>query len=145
MTLLSTDPFRRLLSLQHDLERTLDAPMLGLERARGVFPPINIFREADGLVIRAEVPGFTSDQIEITIEPQSLVIKGERPADEHTRPGSYHRRERQHGRFARSIALPRELSTEGATADVRNGVLTIRIPKSEAAKPRRISIAKAAQ
>lgn len=144
MTLFSTDPFESLLSLQRDLERALGAPMFGFEGTPSVFPPLNIFTDRDGIVIRAEVPGFKSDQIDIMVEPRSLVVKGERPADTHTKPGSYHRRERQSGTFARSVALPADLDTAKATAECGNGLLTIRIPKAAAARPKQIAIGNAA-
>lgn len=144
MTLLSTNPFEELLRLQRELERSIGAPMLGNEGTRGVFPPVNIFDHRDGIVIRAEVPGFAPEQIDVSVEGRGLVIKGERPADEHSKSGSYHRRERQYGRFARSIALPKDLDTEKATAECRNGRLTIRVPRTEAAKPKQIPVHEAA-
>ncbi len=144
MTLFSTDPFESLLSLQRDLERAFDAPMFGFEGTTSVFPPLNIFTDRNGVVIRAEVPGFKSDQIDITVEARSLVIKGERPADTYAKPGGYHRRERQFGSFARSVALPADLDTAQATAECRNGLLTIRISKAAAAKPKQIAIGNAA-
>ena len=143
MTLLSTNPFDTLLRLQRDLERTLGAPMMGFEGTQTVFPPLNIFSTPDGVVVRAEVPGFKAEDIEISAEPQALTLKGNRAADDGA-PGSYHRRERQYGSFSRLIALPKDLETGGATAECRNGLLTIRIPKAEAAKPRRIPVGKAA-
>ncbi len=144
MTLFSTDPFESLLSLQRDLERVLGAPMFGFEGTTTVFPPLNIFTDRGGVVIRAEVPGFKPDQIDITLEPRSLVMKGERPGDTYAKPGGYHRREREFGSFARSVALPEELDTGKATAECRNGLLTIRIPKTAAAKPKQIPIRNAA-
>lgn len=141
MALFSTDPFESLLSLQRDLERALGAPMFGFEGTTTVFPLLNIFTDRGGVVIRAEVPGFKPEQIGITVEPRSLVLKGERPADTPTKPGSYHRRERQFGSFSRSVALPADLDTASATAECRNGLLTIRIPKIAAAKPKQIPVA----
>jgi HSP20 family protein len=144
MTLFSFDPFESLLQLQRELERTLTAPLLPLNGGTNVFPLVNVFSDREGFVVRAEVPGFEADQIELTIEPNSLTLKGERPPDERKKPGSYHRRERQFGSFARTIRLPEELDAEKATAGCRNGLLTIRIPKAEAAKPRQIPIKSAA-
>ncbi len=141
---LSTNPFDSLLRLQRDLERSVGGPMLGFGATTTVFPPINVFHDRDGIVVRAEVPGFDSGQIEISAENHSLVLKGERPADTPTKSGSYHRRERQHGSFARSIALPKDLEVAKASAECRNGLLTIRIPKGEAAKPKQIPISAAA-
>ncbi len=144
MTLRSTNPFENLLRLQRDLERSVGSPILGLGGPTAVFPPINVFNDRDGVVIRAEVPGFAADQIEISAENQSLVLKGERPADTHSKSGSYHRRERQHGSFARSLALPHGLDVVKASAECRDGLLTIRIPKSEATKPKQIPVSAAA-
>ncbi len=144
MTLLSENPFESLLRLQRDLDRSLGSPMPGFSGTTTVFPPVNVFRDRDGVVIRAEVPGFSSDQIEISAEEQSLVVKGNRQADTQPSAGSYHRRERQHGSFARSIALPRDLDATKASAECRNGLLTIRIPKNEAAMPKQIPIRNAA-
>ena len=76
MTLLSTNPFESLLRLQQGLERALSAPTSGFEGPGSVFPPLNIFHDADGIVIRAEVPGFKSDQIEVSAEHDNLVVKG---------------------------------------------------------------------
>jgi HSP20 family protein len=143
-TSLATNPFHQLLTLQRDLERALNDPMLGIGGGRGVYPAVNVFSDRNGLVIRAEVPGFTPDEIDLTVEPRALVIKGERRADEHGKRGSYHRRERQHGRFGRSIPLPKDLDTARATAECRNGLLTIHIPKVEAARPKQIRVEKAA-
>ena len=144
MTLFSTNPFEGLLALQRDLERAFGAPRFGLQGANSVFPPVNVFNDADGIVIRAEVPGFEPEQIDVSVESHTLVIKGERLAEKHAKPGSYHRLERQYGRFARSIALPRNLNTSAVTAECRNGLLTIRIPKTEEAKPKQIPVQKAA-
>lgn len=144
MTLLSSDPFERLIELQRELERALNAPLFGFEPAASVFPPLNIFNDREGIVVRAEVPGFRPDQIEVTVEPRVLVLKGERPADEYPKPGGYHRRERQYGSFARSVVLPPDLDTSKATAECRNGLLTIRIPKVEEAKPKQIPVKAAA-
>ena len=143
MMRMSTAPFDGLLQLQRDLERALGASMFGFEGTRSVFPPLNIFAEPDGVIIRAEVPGFKAEHLEISVEPQALMLTGKRSADD-TPPGSYHRRERQHGSFSRSVTLPKDLDTTKATAECRNGLLTIRIPKAEGAKPKQIPVRKAA-
>jgi HSP20 family protein len=144
MALLSTNPFESLLRLQKDLDRALGSPNLGINGGSNVFPPLNIFSNKDGMVIRAEVPGFKSDQIDLRIEPRTLTLEGHRAPDEHRRPGSYHRLERQYGNFARSLQLPPGLDTEKATAECRHGLLTIRIPKAESAKPKQIKVKAAA-
>ena len=106
----------------------------------GVFPQVNIFEDPNGYIIRAELPGLSSEDLEITAKGQSLSISGERKIaskGEHVR---FHRRERQEGSFNRAIALPAELDIEKIEAGMKDGVLTIRAPKAEAAKPRKIKI-----
>ena len=104
----------------------------------GVFPLVNIFEDQNGYTIRAELPGLSSDDLEITAKGQSLSISGERKIaskGEHVR---FHRRERQEGTFNRAIALPTELNIEKIEGGMKDGVLTIRAPKAEAAALRRV-------
>jgi HSP20 family protein len=140
MTLVSLDPMSTLLRLQHDLERFFENPSIDLGfSGRGAFPPLNVFTDADGVVVRAEMPGVKADDLSIEGESGRLTLRGERksvaPAS-----GSFHRRERPYGTFARSIRLPSDLDFGKSRATYRNGVLTLRIPRAEAAKPRRIQV-----
>ncbi|MEW6271827.1 MAG: Hsp20/alpha crystallin family protein [Thermodesulfobacteriota bacterium] len=138
-----TSPLENLVQLQSALDRLLQSPSRGLDlgpSGGNVFPPINLFADRDGrLVVRAEVPGLRPDAVEITVEPRRLTIAGERLAPEGA-PGSYHRRERSFGRFSRTVQLPADLDPASATAEVRQGVLTVRIDKRAEAKPRRIEV-----
>jgi len=131
-----------LLGLQNELQRALQAPVSFFREpsAAGVFPPLNVFRGEAGLVIRAEIPGVARTDLTITAEGRRLTISGERKAAGET-PGSYHRRERSWGKFARSVTLPDDIDSARTTADLRNGILTLTIPQHEAAKRRRIEIA----
>jgi HSP20 family protein len=140
MALVSVNPFGRLLELQRELDRSLTAPSLHLESGAHVFPPVNVFADGDSLVIRAEVPGFKTEEIGLTLARDCLTLTGQRQPDDHAKPGSYHRREREFGSFSRSIQLPNDLDPERATAQCRNGLLTVRIPKAAAAKPRQIRV-----
>lgn len=106
----------------------------------GVLPLINIYEDKNGYTIRAELPGLTSDDLEITAKGQSLTIAGERKISSKGKDVRFHRRERQEGTFNRAIALPTELKVEKIEAAMKDGVLTIRAPKAEAAKPRTIEI-----
>jgi len=108
--------------------------------ASGVFPPVNVFRaKAGDVVIRTELPGLRPEDIAINCEQGTLTISGERKP-EHTEGGGYHRRERAAGKFSRSIRLPADLEPGRAEATFKHGVLTLRIPRAEAAKPRQINI-----
>jgi HSP20 family protein len=140
MAFVSFDPVEGLLRLQDELDRFLGKPQfdLGLSGAN-VFPLVNVFTDGDGLVVRAEVPGIKPEQLQVQVEPGRLTITGERQ-QEAAQNGSYHRRERRHGRFSRTVQLPRDLDSEQAAAECRNGVLTVRIPKHAAAKPRQIEV-----
>ena len=135
------DPVGGLLTLQRELERVFENP-LGLDlgpSGRGVYPPVNVFSDRDGYVVRVEVPGVAPDQINIETHGRSLTISGKR---ENAAPqnGSFHRRERGSGEFSRSVQLPADLDLEHAEASYKHGLLTVRVPKKEAAKPRQISV-----
>lgn len=132
-------PFDSLSQLQAELDRFLGKPLVnsGLSGA-SVYPLVNVFTDAHGWVVRAEVPGIPADQLSVHVEAGQLTISGERPAP--TSPGSLHRRERQFGRFSRTMQLPPEIDPEQVTAESRNGVLTVHLGKHAAAKPRQISV-----
>ena len=140
MAVVSFDPVEGLLRLQEELDRFFGKPVfdLGLT-GPNVFPLINVFTDRDGLVVRAEVPGIKPDQLHVQVEPGRLTISGERSAGAGTET-SFHRRERRYGNFSRTIQLPRDLDPEQARAECRNGLLTVRIPKQAAAKPRQIDV-----
>jgi HSP20 family protein len=140
MTVLSfREPVEALLNLQRDLDTFFQRP-LGVDFGTfGVFPPTNIFRDQDGVVIRAEVPGVAPDSVNVNVERNTLTITGERSRDVDTK-GSFHRRERRFGKFSRSLRLPVDLEGEKATAECKDGVLTVRVPKRAEAKPKQILI-----
>ena len=135
------DPVSGLLSLQRELERAFQNPF-GLDlgfSGRGVFPAVNIFSEPDGYVVRLEIPGVSAADLNIEAHGGTLAIKGkrERRSPEHA---SFHRRERNAGDFSRSLQLPDMLDLSRAEAAYKDGILTIRIPKREEAKPRQITV-----
>lgn len=135
------DPIRNMLALQEELSSFLRNPSysLGLS-GYGTFPPVNIFDERDGVAIIAEVPGLDPAGIEISGAAHTLIISGERKRESVTDGTAYHRRERPHGKFSRSIQLPEDLDIDKAAARYEAGVLTIRVPKAEHARPRRITV-----
>jgi HSP20 family protein len=136
-----TEPMRDLLRLQRELDRAFEHP-LGLDfglSGRGVFPPVNVFSDRDGYVVRVEVPGVTPENLNIQSHGRTLTISGRRELKP-AAGGSFHRRERNQGEFSRSVQLPQDLDLARAEASCKFGLLTIRIPKREEAKPRQISI-----
>jgi len=135
------DPIAGMAALQRELARAVENP-LGQELGslgRGVFPAINVFADRDGYVLRMEVPGVPTDSIKIETRSRTLTVSGKREMQA-PKNGSFHRRERTFGEFSRSLALPQDLDLVRAEASYKNGMLTIRIPKREDAKPRQISV-----
>ncbi len=137
---MSRFPFDSLSQLQAELDRFFGKPLVnfGLSGA-SVYPLVNVFTDANGLVVRAEVPGIPADKLSLQVESGQLTISGERPAPA-AEAGSVHRRERQFGRFSRTLQLPPDVDPGQVTAECRNGVLTVRLAKHAAAKPRQISV-----
>jgi len=135
------DPVSNLLTLQTELERFLRNPAIGLGvSGPGDFPPINIFEDGDGVVVMAEIPGVDPESLNVSGQSRTLTIKGERKREAVGEVAGYHRRERPFGEFSRSIQLPDELDLGKAAASYDSGILTVRVPKAESAKPRQIAV-----
>ena len=107
---------------------------------RDVFPAINVAEDRENLYVTAELPGVDAKDINITAEEDGLTIKGTRRLEEDNGEKSYHRREREGGRFNRKINLPTRVMTEKVTAETKNGILTVILPKAEEAKPKTIDV-----
>jgi HSP20 family protein len=115
-----------------------DTPPRG---SHGVHPPVNLYENADGFVLTAELPGMKLGDIELAVQGNRLSIRGERkisyPDDGRT---NLHRRERQVGQFRRAVELPVAIDSEKVEASYRNGVLLVKLPKSAAHRARRIEV-----
>jgi len=107
---------------------------------RSAVPPLNASQDDDGVTVTAEVPGVTASDLSIEAKGDSLRITVKRNAPEGVGDDKYHRRERPKGEFTRELKLPAGLDTEKVEAKLSDGVLTVRLPKAEAAKPRKIAI-----
>ena len=130
-----------MLTLQRELERFLGHPAISLGLSgQGAFPPINVFDDGEGVVIIAELPGLNPGDINISTQGRTLTLSSERKPVEAKDPAAYHRRERAFGAFSRSIQLPEDLDAQKAAAKYEAGLLTVRVPKAESAKPRKISV-----
>ena len=106
----------------------------------GVFPQINMTEDTDKFYVRAELPGVTTDDLEMQATAKNLSITGERRLEIENDGVRYHRREREAGKFSRIITMPTEIDPDRIEAKMQDGILTIRIPKAEAVKPRQITI-----
>jgi HSP20 family protein len=108
-------------------------------RASGSYPPLNIFRKGDGFALVAEVPGINRSDLEIQVKGRTIRLSGSKSA-QYPENASVHRRERLQGRFDRSITLPIEVDQDGITAECRNSVLVLTLPRAERDTPRSIRI-----
>ncbi|MDA8140936.1 MAG: Hsp20/alpha crystallin family protein [Desulfobacteraceae bacterium] len=114
---------------------------LGLRpEAAGVFPALNITEDRDNYFVRAELPGIQAKDLEVQVHGKSLTIAGERKIASEGENVKYHRREREAGKFSRITDLPGEINADRVEAQMTNGILTVRIAKAEAAKPRQIAV-----
>jgi len=102
-------------------------------------PALNVFEDGDALVVEAEVPGLKAGEVEVTFDNGELTLKGEKKAVVKEN-APVHRRERLYGAFARTLTVPWEILVDKITAEMKDGVLTVTLPKAEAAKPRKVAI-----
>ena len=103
-------------------------------------PVVDIIENEHAITIKAELPGIDPKDVAVTIDNNVLTLKGERHFEKEVKKENYHRMERAYGTFARSFALPAFVDMENVKADFRNGLLTIAVPKKEAAKTRAVEV-----
>ena len=103
-------------------------------------PPVDIYEDGESLVLKAELPGFNPDDVEIRVEDNTLYLKGERKFDKEVKEQNYHRVERSYGTFTRTFSLPNSVDADKVAANYKDGVLTLTMPKKEEAKPKTIKI-----
>lgn len=136
-------PFAQLERMRRDMDR-LGSAMFGRSGLRtdtaGVFPALNLTEDRDNFYVRAELPGIETKDLDLQVHGKSLTIAGERKIASEGESVKYHRREREAGKFSRIIDLPRQIDVDKVEAQMANGVLTVRIAKAEAAKPRQIEV-----
>lgn len=140
MSLVKWDPFREFGTLNERLGsflgRNWDAPL----STTAWNPSVDIFETDNEVVFKAELPGMNANDIEVKLENNVLMIKGERKFEKETKEENYHRIEREYGSFSRSFALPTAVNGEKVTAEYKDGVLKVTLPKKEEIKPKPIKI-----
>jgi HSP20 family protein len=144
MALVRWDPGRELVSLQSDVNRVFDA-FFGTGHGNGGatrrwVPATDLVEDGEHLVLRADLPGMTEDDVEVEVNDGVLTVSGERKAEEKKEGEGYHRVERAFGSFSRSLSLPEGIDADKVTAEFDKGVLEVRIPKPEERKPHRVQI-----
>jgi HSP20 family protein len=134
--------FGELDEMRRSMDRLFDSLVesTGLQMA-GVYPALNLSQDADSVHVRAELPGVKADDLVITMENDTLTIAGERAMPvEHDDRVSYHRREREWGKFRRSLAIPVHVDSDHVEAHYRDGILTVTLAKAPHARPKQIAV-----
>ena len=146
MQLVRFNPNRKIVNFKSPMEHLFDdffGDRFWGERkdlTRGWNPKVDIFEEADQIVMKAELPGVEKDKIAVDVNGRVLTVKGERSSDNEVKEDNFYRRERSYGRFERSFTLPDETDSEKIRADYKDGVLTLNIPKPEAGRTKQITV-----
>ena len=138
MVLQRRDPFRNLRRIENTMDRFWRGS--GTYEAAGWAVPLDVVQDGDSIVIHGTLPGVKAEDIGVTIDDGVLEIKAESKADHEQQNGNYVVRERRAGKFHRVVRLPDSVDADKAETLYEDGVLTVTIPKSEDAKPRRIQI-----
>jgi HSP20 family protein len=146
-------PFGTLSRLEQDMERMFNdfwrRPFLGLwdsdrwwpGRTLGLqMPAVDVYEEKDDVVVKAEIPGLSKEEIEVMLTDSTLTIKGEKKKEEETKEKNYYCSERSSGSFSRHLELPAEVKTDQAKASFKDGILEIRLPKTEEAKKKAVKV-----
>ena len=129
--------------LQREMNRIFSDYLAGESPMQAVpFPPVNVSEDETNLYVRAEMPGISLDDIDISVERESLTIRGLRKPAQAAEGTSFHRQEREGGRFRRIVSLPSSVDFENAAATFRDGILKIVLSKAKEAQPRQIKVAR---
>ena len=136
--------FGRLTDLRDEIDRLFELPLTEVARTSRLFsgwtPALDLYEEKDNLVVKVELPGMKREDIEVSLHEGSLSISGERKSEETHQDADVHRTERFFGRFQRTVALPTPVAADKVKAQYKDGILTITLPKTEEAKPKRIDV-----
>jgi len=140
MVIRARDPFASLLGLQRSMENVMGSDWFGGRTSgSGVFPLVNVFSDGDDFVVVAELPGVKKEDLDIQVRGDTARIRGKKTIA-YDESASVHRRERAAGEFDRTVQLPDQIDVAKVNAEYRDGVLTLRLPRAESAKPRTVAI-----
>ncbi len=145
MAIIRWDPFRDLITLRDKMNRLFEDAVRGEEKdliSSSWAPAVDIYETENELVLAAEVPGVDEKDVEISVEDNTLSIRGERKFQKETKEENYHRIERSYGSFYRSFTLPNYIDQEKIHAEHESGILKVHMPKKPEVKPRKVRILK---
>ena len=140
------NPAREMNDLHRQMDRFFNAPFFRVGslsdegRAELWYPSVDMFENEDALVIKAELPGLSRDDIDVNIDEGKLTLSGERKSENEVEEDKFYRRERTYGKFVRTFSLPADIDPERIAAEFKDGVLKIEIPKPDEKKPRQITV-----
>ena len=143
---ISRDTLRDLQNMSDRIDRLLagrNIPSAGRDEAMALVdwaPAVDVMETDDEFQIRAELPGVEKKDVKLSVENGVLLISGHREQEKEEKGKRYHKIERAYGNFARSFTVPEAVDAEKVTAEFKNGVLTVRLPKSEKARPKSIEV-----
>jgi HSP20 family protein len=146
MTLVRWHRARDMHAMQHEMNRLVNEFFRGGMRDKGSrrrgswMPAVDMYEGDEAFTLKAELPGFSKDDVQVEIEDNVLTLKGERKRDTDVKDAQYHRVERAYGAFQRSFKLPALVVADKAEATFKDGLLELTLPKAEEAKPQPIRI-----
>jgi len=145
MTMQRWEPIREVMTLRNAMDRLFEDSFVRPARVwadvdGGSVLPVDVYQTDEDLVIKASLPGFKPEEVDISITGDTLTIKGEHKAEEETREADYLVKERHWGTFSRTMTLPVDIQSEKAEAIFENGVLRLTLPKAEEVKPKQIKV-----
>ena len=142
MSIVRFDPFRDITSFRDDINRlfTRSFGEEGLAGTRTWAPAVDVFETKDAVVLKAELPGLTADDVDVEIDDNVLTVSGERTFTDTVEEGRFYRLERSYGKFSRSLTLPQGIKADAVSAAFADGVLEVTVPKAEEVKPRKVTI-----
>ena len=138
------DPYNDMLTLREAMnqlfEESFVSPSASRQGQGGFVPALDLSETADGYLVELAAPGLKPEDVQITLENNVLLIKGELRQEVEDKQRNYHRIERRYGAFQRTITLPSTVKSDAIKAELSNGILRLDIPKAEEVKPRRIDV-----
>lgn len=135
------DPFANIADIQDEMNRMFNTSLRRMTGAEGAFAPaMDVLEEKDKLIVKAELPGISKDDVNVTFHDGYLTVRGEKKHETESQDANYYHSERVYGTFARTIQLPTAVDVKKVEARFKDGVLFVTLPKTEEAKPKQIDI-----
>lgn len=133
-------PFRDSLSLREAMDRLMEDSVVSPRSIVGMAPKVNVLVKGNNIIVKAEIPEVAEENLDIEVADDMVTISGERKEEKETKEEDYYHKETHYGSFSRSVSLPSAVVSDKAEAEVKNGVLTITIPKVEEKKAKKVKV-----